>query len=233
MRFFALSSLCIAAVLSSSAFAQNNDNLNYNILNLQAEASRKISNDQMQVLLYVEKNHREPTTLANDINNLMNQALATARKYPSVKVETGDQSTSPVYDQNNRKLKEWRAYAQIRLVSNDFKAAAELMAELQQNFNTESVNFSVSDAQRKKVENDLIVEASKEFQKRAQTLSQAWSKTSYQVVNLNINTNHYSPQPMPRMAMMKAQAADAVAEQNVAAGESNLTVSVNGSIQLK
>ena len=39
----------------------------------------------------------------------MNQALATSRKYPQVKVETGAQSTYPIYDNDSNKLKEWRS----------------------------------------------------------------------------------------------------------------------------
>ena len=233
MRLFTLGTVALAALFSVPALAQSTESLNYNVINLQADASRKINNDQMQVSMYVEKNNKQSKLLASDINHLINQALSTARKYPTVKVETGEQSTTPVYDADNRKLKEWRGYAQIRLISQDFKATAELMAELQQNFLTESVNFSVSDSQRSKIENELMIEASQAFQKRAHLLSQAWQKSSYQIVNLNVHSNNYSVQPMPRMAMMKANMADAVPEQTIAAGESNLTVNINGSIQLK
>ncbi len=81
----------------------------------------------------------------------MNQALATSRKYPQVKVETGAQSTYPIYDNDSNKLKEWRGRAEIRLESKDFKATSQLINELQQSFQTQSINFSVSDEQRKKL----------------------------------------------------------------------------------
>ena len=81
--------------------------------------------------------------------------------------------------------------------STDFKAASQLIAELQQNFQTESINFTVSEAKRKKVENELMLEASKNFQQRAQSLAQAWNKPGYQLVNLNINTNNSGYPPVP------------------------------------
>mgnify|MGYP006392576309 CR=1 FL=1 len=109
----------------------------------------------------------------------MTQAVNTAKKYTQIKVETGSQSTYPIYDNDNRKVKEWRGRAEIRLESKDFKAASQLISELQQNFQTQSINFTVSDNQRKKVENELMVEASKNFQQRAQILTQAWNKTHY------------------------------------------------------
>ena len=58
---------------------------------------------------YIEKSNKQPAELATQINQLMNQAIATARKYPTVKIETGAQSTYPIYDNDNRKLKEWRS----------------------------------------------------------------------------------------------------------------------------
>lgn len=234
MRKITLTTVLLASGLSLAAATQAAENLNYNVINLSAEANRQISNDEMHASLYIEKSNKQPAQLATEINQLMSQAIATAKKYPAVKIETGSQSTYPIYDNDNRKLKEWRGRAQVRIESTDFKAASQLIAELQQNFQTESINFTVSDAKRKKVENELLIEASKNFQQRAQNLAQAWNKSGYQLINLNINTNNYSHQPVPRMAMMKAASADmAVAEQNVEAGESQLTISANGSIQLK
>ena len=130
-------------------------------------------------------------------------------------------------------MKEWRGRAEIRIESKDFKAASQLISELQQNFQTQSINFNVSDSQRKKVESELMVEASKNFQQRANSLAQAWNKPSYQLINLNLNTNSYSNRAVPRMAMLKASSADAMPEQEMASGESQITVNANGSIQLK
>ncbi|WP_180081606.1 MULTISPECIES: SIMPL domain-containing protein [unclassified Acinetobacter] len=233
MRKIILSSALLASSLSLPALTQAAEALNYNIVNLQADATRQVSNDEMHAVLYIEKSNKQPAELAAQINQLMSQAVNTARKYPSVKIETGSQTTYPIYDNDSRKLKEWRGRAEVRLESTDFKAASQLVSELQQNFQTQSISFSVSDAQRKKVENELMVEASKNFQQRAQTLSQAWNKSGYNLVNINLNTSNYGGQPVPRMAMMKAAAADAIPEQEMAGGESKITVNANGTIQFK
>lgn len=233
-HFYSSLAITLIAIISSSTFAQENTTINYNIINIQAEATRKISNDEMNAVLYIEKSNKQPTQLASEINQLMTQAVNTAKKYPQVKFETGSQTTYPIYDNDNRKLKEWRGRSEIRIESKDFKAASQLISELQQYFQTQSINFNVSDNQRKKVENELTIEASKNFQQRAQALAQAWNKPSYHLVNLNINSNNYSHQPTPRMALYKgAAAADSVAEQEMASGESQITVNASGSIQLK
>ncbi|KAF1014324.1 MAG: hypothetical protein GAK29_04667 [Acinetobacter bereziniae] len=79
-----------------------------------------------------------------------------------------------------------------------------------------------------------MVEASKNFQQHAQILTQAWNKLSYNLVNININTSNSYPQPIyaARASMAKFEAADA-GGQNMAAGESKITVNANGSIQFK
>ena len=59
--------------------------MNYNIVNVQAEASRQVSNDEMHATLYIEKSNKQPAELSNQINQLMNQALNVSRKYPQVK----------------------------------------------------------------------------------------------------------------------------------------------------
>lgn len=234
MRYLTLSSLLLTSLLSTATFAQQTEQLNYNLVNVQAEATRQISNDEMYTVLYIERSKKQPAELSALITQLMNQAIAASKKYPQVKVETGTQSTYPVYDNDSQKLKEWRGRAEIRLKSTDFKAVSQLISELQQNFQTQSINFTVSDAQRKKVENELMVEASKNFQQRAQMLTSAWNKSGYQLVNLNLNTNNYYPQPvMMRANMAKFAGAEAADAQNVEAGESKITVNANGSIQFK
>jgi predicted secreted protein len=222
---------CLTSLPLMSLHAE--ERLNYNVVNLQAEAEREVANDQMHAVMYIEKSDKQPTQLANDLNTNINQALAKAKKYPQIKIETGAQSTYPIYDNENRKLKEWRGRNELRLQSTDFKAMSQLVSELQTQLQTASIDFSVSDQLRKKVENELMLEASKNFQQRAETLSKAWNKSGYQLVSLNINTNHYGA-PVPRMAMMaKASSDAAIPEQSIAAGESKISVSANGAIQFK
>ena len=230
-----VSSLTAAALLLPTTLVHANGALDYNVVSLQAEANRTVANDEMHVRLYLEKSHKQPALLATEVNQLINQALATARQYPSVKVETGSQSTSPIYDDSNRKLKEWRTNAQIYLQSTDFKATAQLIAALQQHFQTDSVSFSVSQAKRSQVENDLMVEASKNFQQRAKTLAQAWNKSSYQMVSINVDNSSYTDH-MAGSAMASAvekTASYEIPQQHIEAGDSQLTVRLNGSVQLK
>ncbi|MCF9045872.1 SIMPL domain-containing protein [Acinetobacter nectaris] len=233
MRFLVLSALFCA--VSAPSFAAENTPLNYDVVNIQADASKDVNNDQMQATLFIEKSSKQPSELANQITSIMNQGIATTKKYPQVQTKTGTQSTYPIYD-DNQKLKEWRGHAEIQLQSSDFKAMSMLINELQSSFQVSSIHFNVSDNQRKKVENELLLEASKNFQERANALTQVWKKNTYQLINLNIDTNNnqqFAQPMMLRASFAKAATINADTSQNFDAGNTKITVNANGSIQLK
>lgn len=232
MTFVALSSLA----MSGAVMAQPTTEQQYNMVSIQASASRQISNDQMQAILSIEKSQKSPQELANQVNQLMNLAATTAKKYPTVKFKTGQQQTYPIYDDNNRKLKEWRNESSVILESQDFEAISKLIADLQQQFQLKDVSFSVSEQQRKKVEDELFDEVSKNFQERANIIRKSWNKSGYELVNFSINTqNQFYPTPMMASARMSAKMdmAAAPVAQEMSAGESKITVNAHGNIQLK
>ena len=217
--------------LSYNASAETDQKPQYRLIQLQADATREVTNNQMEAVLFTELNSNSPAELSQNITKVLNEAMRQAAKYPQVKVSTGAQSTYPVYDDKN-KLKSWRSRAQIELKSTDFKATSDLIAALQNNMQVQSINFSVSDSERKRVENELMVEASQAFQQRARLLQQSWQATGYELVSLDLNAvNNERP---PIMYAMKARgAADAMESQNVQGGNSELRVNASGSVQLR
>lgn len=216
--------------IMSSAFAEGNSDRR--IVNLQAEVVREVANDEMQAILFTELNEKDAATLANKINTVINQAIATAKQYPQVQIKTGNQNTYPVYTNKNQ-LQNWRGRAEVILKSQDFKTTSDLIAKLQNNLQLQNISFNVSDAQRKKVENELYVEASQAFQQRAQLLLAPWNASKYELVNLQLNTSgSYQPMLMQR-AMDVSYASAKVESQAVESGNSEIRVVANGSIQLQ
>ena len=80
MRQFFIPAIALSALFSSAVFAQSENQLNYNIVNVQAEATRQVSNDLMNATLYIERSNKQPAKLATQITQLMNQATALTRK---------------------------------------------------------------------------------------------------------------------------------------------------------
>lgn len=220
-----------AACMTNAAHADSAPE--HQVIGLQAEVSRDVQNDLMQATLFTEINSSNPTTLARDVNVIINDAVNTAKRYSTVRVSTGAQNTYPVYNDKN-KLTGWRARAEVQLKSTDFKATSELIALLQSKMQVENVNFSVSPEQQRKVENELMSEISGVFRERASIVQKSWGANAYELVRMDINTSTDQPRPYPmfaRAASMKME--DAVAPQQVEGGDSKLRVQANGSIQLK
>ena len=225
--------LALLTSISAVSIAHAEDTPEHRIIGLQAEVSRDVQNDLMQATLFAELNNSNPTILAKQINDIINTAMTTAKRYNNVQVSTGSQNTYPVYNDKN-KLTSWRSRAEVQVNSTDFKAASELVALLQTNMQVASVTFSVSPEQQRKVENDLMAEVSAVFRQRANLLQQSWSANGYELVRMDINSSNDQPRPYPmyaRAASMKME--DAVAPQQVEAGNSKIRVMANGSIQLK
>ena len=218
---------------SVSLFASAESN-EHRLVSLQAEVVREVANDEMQASLYTELNDKDATSLANKINRIINTALQRAKSYDQVKIKTGNQNTYPVYDDKQR-LQHWRGRAEVVITSRDFKQASQLIAQLQEDLRLGNISFSVSEQQRKAVENELMIDASKSFQQRVQLLLTPWNATRYELVNLQINTSNSSNYRMPMAVMMGGapSAENKIQSQSYEGGESEVRVTVNGTVQLQ
>lgn len=221
-----------AAPIPTATTTMQNNTLQYGLVSFAASASRKVANDQINASLSKTAQNKSSAEVQNQIATTLNQAMAIARKYPQVQVTSGNQATYPQYDKN-QKIIGWTGNATLNLKSTDTVAASKLIADLQAFMTMDNLAFTVSDAKRKEVEQALMVDASRNFQQQATALLPAWGAQSYQLVNVEFNQgNEYHPRArvMPMMAMAKME--NAVADQDFQAGDTSITVTVNGTVQL-
>lgn len=221
-----------AAPIPTATTTMQNNTLQYGLVSFAASASRKVANDQINASLSKTAQNKSSAEVQNQIATTLNQAMAIARKYPQVQVTSGNQATYPQYDKN-QKIIGWTGNATLNLKSTDTVAASKLIADLQAFMTMDNLVFTVSDAKRKEVEQALMVDASRNFQQQATALLPAWGAQSYQLVNVEFNQgNDYYPRArvMPMMAAAKME--NAVADQDFQAGDTSITVTVNGTVQL-
>lgn len=203
-------------------------------IDFQSEVSRTLPNDLLTASLSTELSEKDAGKLSRALTQAMNEALQKARAWPSVKVSTGNQRSWPIYGKTS-KLEGWRGRAELNIESKDFKAASELLASLQESLQLQGLNFVVSEETRQNVEKSLTIEAIEAFKKKADTVRLAWGSKGYQLVQMSVGSSGGGPVYRPQMAMMKMgmEAADAAPPQEMAGGESRLSISVNGTIQLQ
>ena len=202
--------------------------LHYNQVHLQSQQSESVSNDTMHVTLGTHAEQRDPASLARKINEDMEWALAKAKQVKGVKVSTGSYQTWPIT--NKKVTTGWRGQQNLELESKDTGSLARLAGELQDRLQIKSMNFTVSDDKRMAVENRLIEAALNAFKDRARIVGDNLKADGYRIVDVNIGTSGQAPpvRHQPRMAMAM-EASDAVA---VEGGESDIQVTVDGTIEL-
>jgi predicted secreted protein len=205
----------------------------YNRVGFQIEVAREVANDHLQATMSVEIQDKQPSRIAQQINTVLNDALNKASTFKSIKASSGNQNTRPVYGKSKH-VDSWRGHAEIILESRDFKAVSELIVQLQQNMQLINMYFSVAPDTRALTENDLISEAIKKFEARANVIRTALGASSYKNVNLSINNSGGMPIPQPKALMRGTMAVDtAIPSPEFAAGDSRIVVQVSGIIELQ
>ena len=222
------SSACLLSAMMMSAHAEPTG---YDQLSFQTEVKEEIANDEVRASLYKKAQATDSKALATTLNTSINRALAIAKRYPTVTVSTGQQSSYPRYDKND-KIIGWTGQANIDIKSTDFTATSQLIADLQETLVMNTLNFGVSEIKQDALEQKLMTEASRAFQQQAKNLTRAWDARSYRVVSVNLNTgsNNY-PRPM-YSSMRVSDAESSVPSQNFESCNSTVSVTANGTIEL-
>jgi len=218
--------LCLL-LLAGAVFADEQPR--YNLVRLQSQASEQVGNDTMQVTLHASGEERDPADLASRINADMGWALDLARRNEAIKVSTGNYRTWQVRQDN--RPKGWRAEQELLLESRDTLALSKLAGQLQEKLQISAMNFSVSAETRTSVENRLIEQALQSFRARALIIGDKLQANAYRIVELNIGTFAQQP-PVVYRAPMATAALEAAAPVAAAGGESEIQVTVSGSIEL-
>lgn len=223
------SAALLFTAMMSSAHAEPTG---YDQLSFQTEVKEEIANDEVRASLYKKAQANDAKTLATTLTTSINKALAIAKRYPTVTVSTGQQSTYPRYDKDD-KIIGWTGQANIDLKSTDFAATSQLIADLQETLVMNNLNFGVSEIKKDALEQKLMTDASRAFQQQAKNLTRAWDARGYRVVTVNLNTGNNYPRGMhTSMTMKDASAESSVPSQNFESGNSTISVTANGTIEL-
>lgn len=221
-----------AALLTAMMGSAHAEPSGYDQLTFQTEVKEAVQNDEVRASMYKKSQASTSKALATRLNTAINNAMQIAKRYPAVTVSTGQQRTYPRYDKDD-KIIGWTGQASIDIKSTDFAATSQLIADLQETLVMENLNFGVSETKKETLEQKLMTEASRAFQQQAKNLTRAWDARGYRVVTVNLNTGNNYPRPLYGSMNMRAESADAsVPSQNFESGNSTISVTANGTIEL-
>ncbi len=214
--------------------AQEAGRLNYDQVDLAANAEQDVPNDLLVAVLYTEHEGQRQAEVAERVNLAMAWALERTKPAAGVKSQTLQYSTYPVYAADSSTISGWRARQALRLEGRDAKAVGELIASLQERLAVESMGYAVSREARLAAEEALTASALRQFEARAQQIAGALGRPGYRLVRLNVSSTGNPGAPIAfRSAMMADGAMAKSAPAQIEAGEQTLGVSASGTIQLE
>jgi predicted secreted protein len=211
-------------------FAHDERKVFYDRIHLTASATAPVDNDTIIAVLSAQEEGEHAAKLADQVNKRVLWGMGLAKKSPQIKAQIQAYNTYPIYHENN--ITGWRVSQMLRLESQDMTEVSELLSDLQSKLNLQSISFRVSPKEKNAAENALISEALAAFNARAKLIANELGSTAFRMVDLSVSTSGSAP-PLFRGKSMRMEMMSAdVAAPSLEAGESTLTVTANGEIEL-
>lgn len=199
------------------------------LIDLSVEVARPALNDLARATAYFEAQGANPAELAKRINTAITAALETAKTHKQVKTRSGNTHTSPHYNKDGR-IGGWRIRSEILLESQAIMELSELLGTLQESgLVIGQIMLLPSPETEKKAETEATLEAIAAFEAKAAMVAGVLKK-SYRIRQMNIGKVG-QPAVLPIMRTSKMAAVEA-APAPIEAGESLVTVTVSGQIEL-
>ncbi len=229
MRTLFIFTLLSLAAISPATFAAQEE-LPYNRVTLNESASQDVDNDQLVAVLFAQAEGSDAAQPADEVNRIMDWALKLAKEHSEVKSQTLGYNTQPVY--NKSAIRGWRVNQSLRLESRDAGVLGDLVGKLQEQLQVQSLNYQVSDEQRRQHLGALTDSALRRFQQRAAAIAKSLGRSSYRIVRLNINDGGDVPVQIMRSSMARMEGSMAPAPASIDAGTQSMQVSVSGEIEV-
>lgn len=225
--------LAVFAFSTHSALAQDKTMVK-DTLNLDATVSAQITPDLAVVVMAVEKQGADAATITNEVNQILAAAMKEAKATKDVQASSGAFTTYPRYDNKGQRTG-WVVRAEQVMKSKDFGTLGKLAGKLSANMQIANNGFEVSPELKQAEEEKLIAEGLAKFQSKARAAVKALGYTGYTIKEVSLGSameggGGRPPMPMAKSAM--AMQADG-APMPIEAGQTRLTLSVNGSVLMK
>ncbi|NBX66345.1 MAG: DUF541 domain-containing protein [Proteobacteria bacterium] len=248
MRIALLSALLALAVALPAKAEENGLDLppaGHSILNITVTEQMKLSQDTLSASLRYELDGGSANEIQDRINKAVAEAVAEAKNYSTVKATTGSyyvyvydegQIIDPRTGQAVSSSKKWRGTQTIDLESSDSSKLLELAGKIQtKGFIMNGMNYSLSREKSEGVQDQLMQKALKQLGDKAKIAASALGKSSYDVIDININGSAPSIYPVYGRASMMAmeKGVSDVATPVAEAGESEVSLSVTARVLLK
>jgi len=222
-----LAKALVAAVLTTTAYAEPKP-LDYDRVHLNAAAQAEVQTDRLVVIMSAQAEGKEAATAADEVNRRMDWAVGTLKGQPAVQTQTLGYRSDAIYDENT--IRGWRVRQSLRMESHDGRLLGDLVSRLQERLEVQSIDYRISQERRREHLDELTRQALQRFQARATQVAESLGRNRFRIVLINIRDGQEQPRPMARAMRQEVRAA--VAPARFETGSQQLSVTVDGEIQL-
>lgn len=202
------------------------------VVALTASASVEVTRDLMAVTLSATREGTDASSVQSALKQALDAALLEARgaaKPGQIDVRTGNFSMNPRYSPKGL-LNGWQGTAELVIEGRDLTGIGQLAGRIQ-SMTIARVAQGLSREQREKAESGVTAQAIARYRAQAAEVTKQFGYASYSVREVSVNGNEQGgPEPMMMRAKVFAAAADAPLP--VEAGQTSVTVTVSGTVQM-
>jgi predicted secreted protein len=237
-----LGTALLAALLTLplSGLAQDREAPVADVLNIDATVSSEIVPDLAVITLAIVREGTDVASLTRDINEALGKAFAEAGKTRDVIAANGGFSTVPRYDRpvasgGSGPRTGWQVRAEIVLKSQNFDALGTLVGKLTQTpqgLQIARSGFEISPELKTREGAALLDRGARAFQDKASAAARAFGYSGYAIRQVTIGEPQSNGGFMPKSYAAVAFDRSA-APLPLESGQVTLTLSVNGSLQLR
>lgn len=152
-----------------------------------AEVRRSVDKDLMRAQVYSRKTGKNLAELKQAVSTNLNKVLEQAKSNKAIQVSADGVTNYANYDQKG-KVNGWVAEGRIELESKDFAAIAKILENLGDEIAIGYIDFSVSNDKMSQLEDEMTLEAIKQFQHKAEIIQKGLNAKSYQLKDIQLDT---------------------------------------------
>ncbi len=224
--------VCVAAFCAGTTLAAE-PAVPTGVVALTATASVEVTRDLMAVTLTATREGSDAHAVQAALKQALDGALAEAKsvaKPGQVDVRTGNFSMYPRYSTKNA-LTGWQGTAELVIEGRDLQAIGQLAGRIQ-TMTIARVTQGLSREQREKAEGSVMAQAISRYRAQAAQVTQQFGYSSYVIREVTVGSNDQGGAPVPMLASAKSMALTADAPLPVEAGQTSVSVSVSGTVQM-
>lgn len=200
----------------------------YDRIMFTVKAQAEVPQEKLTAILFAQEEGRDAARLADGVNQRIALAVDLAKNETGISTRTLGYSSYPYY--KNQRVDGWVVKQSIEIQSDNALQLGQLIGKLQSDLHVQSINYVIPPKVLAQATEALTAEAMASFQARADSISKAWGRSGYRLVQMAIQDQDHGIQPMAMSMNRSANFAATAA--TLEPGNETVTVSLTGTIEL-